>query len=224
MISVSQATRPERVVGEDGVEDRVRDLVGHLVGMALGHRLRGEEERAVSHIGREGYRTATNPLTDRTDPVDRRRRAIAGVPSRCGLSSGSGFAPASVFASSEQRRAGRRRRRSRPSRRAGRPPRRPSCHDLRVGEARPLRTRPRIPLGGVRDDDLSVEDAVVDDRLRRPSSFVASTPCDARGARAASARSRAGKRRSRSSTWPAPSSSSTLTTSVYSGASDSGRT
>ena len=39
---VSQATRLMRVLGQDGVEDRVGDLVGHLVGMALGHRLRGE--------------------------------------------------------------------------------------------------------------------------------------------------------------------------------------
>ena len=40
--SVSHATRPVRVLGEDGVEDGVGDLVGHLVGMALGDRLRGE--------------------------------------------------------------------------------------------------------------------------------------------------------------------------------------
>ena len=39
---------PVRVVGEDGVEDRVRDLVGDLVRVALGHRL-GREEKLARH-------------------------------------------------------------------------------------------------------------------------------------------------------------------------------
>ena len=50
VISVSQATRLDRVVREDRVEDGVRDLVGDLVGVPLGDRLRGEEEGALRHI------------------------------------------------------------------------------------------------------------------------------------------------------------------------------
>ena len=46
MSRVSQATRPFRVLLEDGVEDGVGDLVGHLVGVALGDRLGGELEAA----------------------------------------------------------------------------------------------------------------------------------------------------------------------------------
>ena len=39
------------VVGQDGIEHRVRDLVGDLVGMTLGDGLRGEEKFARSHGG-----------------------------------------------------------------------------------------------------------------------------------------------------------------------------
>src|SRR5262249_62020547 len=48
-----------RIVGEHRVEDRVRDLVGDLVGMALGDRLRGEQE--LARHGREGYSIVWNP-------------------------------------------------------------------------------------------------------------------------------------------------------------------
>ncbi len=58
---------PQRILGEDGVEDRVRDLVGHLVGVPLGDGLRREQERARGHDA-EGYRTPTKPSTDNTDP------------------------------------------------------------------------------------------------------------------------------------------------------------
>ena len=37
-----------RILADDRVEDRVRDLVAHLVGMALGHRLRGEQVLGAS--------------------------------------------------------------------------------------------------------------------------------------------------------------------------------
>ena len=36
-----------RILGEDGVEDRVADLIGHLVGVTLGHAFGGE--RVVAH-------------------------------------------------------------------------------------------------------------------------------------------------------------------------------
>ena len=90
---------PLRVVREDGVEDRVRDLVGHLVGMALGHRLGGEEECALSHVGREGYRTATDPLTVRTEPST----DAQSIPFPSGASPSCGFAPASVCSSGSAR-------------------------------------------------------------------------------------------------------------------------
>ena len=48
--SVSQATRPVAVVGEDGVEDGVRDLVGDLVRMALRDGFRGEREAVRGHV------------------------------------------------------------------------------------------------------------------------------------------------------------------------------
>src|ERR1700737_2459358 len=40
---------PERVLGHDGVEDRVRDLVRDFVGVALGDGFRGEEVVAAVH-------------------------------------------------------------------------------------------------------------------------------------------------------------------------------
>ena len=49
VIRVSQATRPVRVVRQDGVEDGVGDLVGDLVRVPLGDRLRAEAERAGAH-------------------------------------------------------------------------------------------------------------------------------------------------------------------------------
>ena len=45
--SVSQATRPSRIVAQHGVQHRVGDLVGDLVGVPFGHRLRGEEVLSV---------------------------------------------------------------------------------------------------------------------------------------------------------------------------------
>ena len=55
VISVSQATRPVGSSREHGVEHRVGDLVGDLVRVALGDRLRGEEEFACRHTGGRGY-------------------------------------------------------------------------------------------------------------------------------------------------------------------------
>ncbi len=37
-----------RVLGEDGVQNRIRNLVGDLVGMSFGHRLRGKEVPSVT--------------------------------------------------------------------------------------------------------------------------------------------------------------------------------
>ena len=78
MISVSQATRLVRVVGERRVEDGVRDLVGDLVRVAFGDRLGGEEEGALSH-GRQRSE-ATCAL---------RRRASRGSRCACGRRAGS---------------------------------------------------------------------------------------------------------------------------------------
>ncbi len=54
-----------RILGENGVENRVRDLVGDLVRMPLGHGLRGEREASRSHLGTlarvAGVRGATRP-------------------------------------------------------------------------------------------------------------------------------------------------------------------
>ena len=56
-----------RVVGEDGVEDRVRDLVGDLVRVPLGDRLGREEERARAIAARQATAARrTGDLTGRT--------------------------------------------------------------------------------------------------------------------------------------------------------------
>ena len=52
LTSVSQATRPERVVAQHRVEHAVGDLVGDLVRVALGHRLGGEQ---VLVVGKRGH-------------------------------------------------------------------------------------------------------------------------------------------------------------------------
>ena len=50
LVSVSQATRARRILGQDGVEDGVGDLVADLVGVPLGDRFRGEEKIAHVHV------------------------------------------------------------------------------------------------------------------------------------------------------------------------------
>ena len=45
--SVSQATRLDRILREDGVENGVRNLIGDLVRMALGHRFRGKKDAVL---------------------------------------------------------------------------------------------------------------------------------------------------------------------------------
>ena len=73
--SVSQATRPLRVVGEDRVEDGVRDLVGDLVGVALGDRLGGEGEGARGHAQTLAGSRSSRSLVGRPAPHQRDRRA-----------------------------------------------------------------------------------------------------------------------------------------------------
>ena len=53
--SVSQATRPDRVVAEHRVEDRVGDLVGDLVGVSFRHRLGGKEVPACLEHGIDSF-------------------------------------------------------------------------------------------------------------------------------------------------------------------------
>ena len=52
MLDVRDATLG--ILGENGIEDRIRDLVGDLVGMPLGDGFRGEQELAGGH-GATGY-------------------------------------------------------------------------------------------------------------------------------------------------------------------------
>ncbi len=56
------------IVGQDGVEHRVRDLVGDLVGMAFRHRLGAEVERACAHGSRE-YRSRRCRPIPTSDPA-----------------------------------------------------------------------------------------------------------------------------------------------------------
>ena len=43
----SQATRPRRIDGENGVKNGIGNLVADFVGMSFGYRLRGEQIMAV---------------------------------------------------------------------------------------------------------------------------------------------------------------------------------
>ena len=85
--SVSQATRPMRIVGEHGVEDGVGDLVGDLVRVALGHRLGREGEASRRHRGTlaGGPAGTAGPEPTRRSgvaPSGRLRARAAAVPSR----------------------------------------------------------------------------------------------------------------------------------------------
>ena len=59
-----------RVVREHGVEHRVRDLIRDLVRVALGDRLRGEEEFSRRHIGGSGYLISRKASKVRVSPSE----------------------------------------------------------------------------------------------------------------------------------------------------------